>query len=472
MPAVANNQFFDDTNRTRLEQQLHANGRRLTAREIELLRLRAGIADGHYHSCTQLARRYDITLTRVRQIEKRALKKLEQLPFLGPPGGHDPLTEEPAALRDTDLDPERPGVIGEVIPLISPGTALTPAQARTVLLARLTRTGDRLRKLMASWLATTESPHTRAAYLRDVSQYFDYCIEHDMDPLAVRIQDFNGYREYLAQYTKPDGAPYALSTRARKIAVISSFYRHMVDVDAMDRSPVTSRFQHKNDPPDKALTVEETLAVFADAETGHQTLGPLCAALVVELLFTMGLRVTEVCNLEIDQLAWVERGGRRTRGITFIGKRNKKHHRGIPPELDESRLVPYLAQRPRPASGKDALALLLTLDGRRLNRKQIYKLVQRVYCRGQIDRKVTPHWGRHTFKVRAEEQGRTLEQIQLALGHESIVTTQRYSRARLSIANDPSHSVAVLYAARGQSPTAAPSPHPQGGNHDQNYRSA
>lgn len=469
MPALSNNQFFDDTVRAHLDLRLRANGRRLTDREVELLRLRAGLADDHFHTCPALAERYGISLTRVRQIEKRALEKLDDQPDLGPPG-HDLFGGEPTALGDVDLEPERPGVIGQLVPLATFGAGLTPAQARTVLLAREARTGDRLRDLMASWLATTESPHTRAAYLRDISQYFDFCVQHDCDPLAVRIQDFTRYREHLAQFVKPNGLPYARSTRVRKIAVISSFYRHMVTVDAMDRSPVTHRFSDKGDPPDKALTVEETRALFTDAETGHQTLGARCASLVVELLFTMGLRVSEVCNLDIDKLHWVENAGRRYRSITFIAKGDKKRTRSIPAQVDTNRLIPYLAQRPRPADGKDALALLLTLDGRRLTRKQIYKLVRRAHVRGLIERDVSPHWGRHTFKVRAVEAGLPLEQVQVALGHESIVTTQRYGQARLSVVNDPSHFVAAgLYAARNQESHTPSPPHTPWGETDDPY---
>lgn len=474
MPAPAKSRFCeDDDARHQLQEHLRVRGHLLNDRERDILRGRAALGDdGLLHTYAELARRHSVSAARIREIEKLALAKLERGLAVAPEPG--------AALNDTDLDPERPGVVGELIPLVGPGAALTLAQARTVLLSRYARTGDRLRQLLASWMATKDSPNTRAAYLRDVSQYFDFCIERDLDPLTVRIQDFALYREHLARHTKRDDSPYALSTRQRKIATISSFYRYLADVDAVDRSPVTSaaRFNQKPDPPDKSLTTEETVLLIEDAESGHSTLGSPCAALVVELLFTMGLRVSEVCSLDIDRLTHTKRDGTMYRGISFIGKGNKKHHRGIPEQLYATRIAPYLQQRPKPSAPDADLALLVTLDGKRVDRKQIYRLVRRAHERGLIYHKISPHWGRHTFTIRALEAGYTLEQCQRALGHSSIVTTQSYVRARNNVVNDPSHVVAtVLYNIRNNRATAPDTQHEPdtqtgGASHDHARRSA
>jgi integrase/recombinase XerC len=450
MPALAKSRFCDDEQaRLQLQDRLRSHGHVLDDRERDILRGRAALGeDGRIHTVAELAAKHNVSTVRVRQIEKIALGKLERKLAVVP--HHDP------GLSETDLEPERPGVIGELITLHRPG-ALTPAQARAELLSRYTRTGDRLRQLLASWLATVDSPNTRAAYLWDVGQYFDFCIARDLDPLGVRIQDFNLYREHLARHLKRDGTPYALSTRQRKIASCSSFYRYLTDVEAVDRTPVTSaaRFNQKTDPPDQSLTTEETLILIADAETGHPTLGAPCAVLIVELLFAMGLRVSELCGLNIDQITYTQRDGNPYRGIRFVGKGNKVHHRAIPEELYARRVVPYLAGRPQAVDSDSALALLVGLDGKRIKRKQVYRLIRRAHDRGLIQRRVSPHWGRHTFTWRALEAGYTLEAVQRALGHASVVTTQGYVRARNNVVNDPSHVVATtIYAVRHRTSAA------------------
>lgn len=465
MPAHAKNQFFDEDHRTRLINDLRIHGHRLDNRERDILRLRAALQDGHHHTYQELGERYDLTANRIRQIEKAALTKLHA-PTV-------PDTVHTGGLTETDLTFEQTRVTGQIIPLLTPGAAPSPAQARAALLDLVTPTGDRLRQLLASWLATVESPHTREAYLRDISQYFDYCIERDLDPLTVRIQEFNLYREHLARLTQPSGKRYALSTRNRKVAAVSSFYHHLVDVEAVDRSPVTrkARFNHKPDPPDHALTVAETVILLDDAASGHRTIGGDCAALIVAFLFIMGLRVSEVTSLELDRLVEVKRNGKTMRTISFTVKGNKQHVRAIADEMYEDYVLPYLARRPQSASAEDSFALLLDVNGKRITRKRIYDLVRRTHHRGLISHKVSPHWGRHTFDLRAEEAGFTIEQRQRAHGHASIVTTQGYGRTRNNVLHDPSHAIAaVIHLSRTSQPEPDDIPSRQQGETSDEYR--
>lgn len=353
---------------------------------------------------------------------------------------------------DTTIDP-RPLVVDSHL-ADAGDTAhdvLLREHGRAVILAQHTRNGYRLDQLKASWLSTLDSPASQEAYLRDLHKYLDYCLDHDLDPLTLGIPEFNLYVTWLKVQTTRYGKPYSPATIVRKIDVVASFYNHLVDTDAVDRSPVRKkgRPRHKRRRVDKALTLVEADAVIQDSKTGHRTLGALCAELIVELDFTMGIRVSEICNLDLDQLSWVEENGRRYRGINFVGKGGDEHVRGIPAQLDERLLTPYLAQRPEPASLEHASALLLTLNGKRINRFQVNRLLERAHRRGVTTKKVTPHWGRHTFNRTAEEADFSLQERQRALGHSSAMTTQGYGDARNSIVGDPSHEIARrLYAAR------------------------
>jgi integrase/recombinase XerD len=455
MPAPAKNVFYDEANRDLLQQRLRANGRRLASRDVQVLLLRAGLADGRHHSYREIGEQFGVTDNRVRQIERAALATLAEQPDLGPysPAGPDSQDTATEALSTLGLDTEPQRVPGEVITLVTPGVPLTPTQARTLLFASTARTGDQLRQLLASWLATVESEHTRQAYLRDISEYFDFCIAHDLDPLTMRIQDFNVFTTWLRMQTSRVGRPYSAPTRSRKISAVSSFYQHLLAVEAVDRNPVTkpARPLYTRRAADKAITVEETIALIDDAARGSRTLGASAAALAIELLFTMGLRVTEVCNLDIDQLTWVDNDGRRYRQITFIGKGNREHIRGIPARLDAERLTPYLAVRPKPATVADGPALLLTKTGRRVTRHQVASLLRSAEKRGVVTRHVTPHSGRHTFNRRGIESSIAVEDRSSALGHASISTTQGYGQARNDVMSDPSHTIADrLHAARSR----------------------
>lgn len=445
----------DSANLALLRQRLDANGARLTPRQLLVLTARANLHGYGYRSFDEVGMLLGASRETVRRIERQALELLCTAPDLGPVGTEPADLPATTARRDTgplviEGTVATTNTLDQLDYLIARAETADPvataqAQARAALLECFARTGDRLRQLRASWLAPFESEATRKAYARDFDQFLDYCIEHDLDPLAVRIQEFNLFTTWLRMQTTRSGKPYAVSSRARKINALSSFYNHLVDTDAIDRNPVTKAahpsFTRRR--ASRVVTEEQTHGLIDDSLTGHRTLGPWCAALAIELLFTMGLRVSEVCNLDLDQLSWIVEDGKRYRQITFLGKGNKQHIRGIPAEVDELRLTPYLEHRPTPASLHDAPALLLTLDGKRVNRYQLNRLLERASSRLDLDRNVTPHFGRHTFNRRAEEAGVPIEDRQRALNHASVKTTQGYGEAENTVVNDPSHRVAA-----------------------------
>lgn len=452
------NPYADPVVREHLQARLDANGCRLDARQWQIVRMRAGLHDGHLYRFDELASLLHVTHNRVRQVHKAALATLATTPDLGP-------------------YPQAPAPALGIAPTGGPSAIVAVARGgdhdvvgrereRAALLAQVTRMGDRLGQLRASWLATLESGHTREAYSRDLNQFLDYCVEHDLDPLGMRVPQFNMFTTWLRLQTGNRGRPYSKRTRARKVAAISSFYHHLIEAEAVDRHPVSkkARPKIKRTPVDKVVSRDDTLALIRDAETGHRTLGPHCAALAVELLFTMGLRVTEVCDLDIDQLAQsIGSDGHAYWAITLTVKGGKEHIRAIPEDVVQRRLLPYLAQRPRPATVEDGPALLLTLAGRRLSRHQVAWLLSRPYRAGKLPRNVTPHFGRHTFNRRAEESGVRIEARSRALGHESIVTTQNYGQVADDIVNDPSHVVAATLYATGQPDDTIPH---EGPDHD------
>lgn len=444
MPAPAKNLFFDEGNRARLQERLQANGRRLTDREHEVLQLRSGLLDGHHHTFAEIGDRFGgLSANRIRQLERKALAALDAQPDLGPWAASPTSDESHGWLRRAAAAGDEP--VGQVIALITPGVPLSPMQARIAMVTRTTRTGDTLWTLIDSWL-TTMRKNTQIAYSHDVGQYIDYCIERDLDVLAVRIQDFRPYGAWLLRQTDTDGRLYSKATRKRKIDAVSSLYKFLAEVDAIDRSPVTSAARIKHRPPRrrKALTRAQVDAIRGDVATGHRTIGTRCALLALDLLFGMGLRVSEVCDLDLDQLTTVEDDdGRLVRGITFTVKGGEEQTRGIPDNIDHD-LQLYLAERPEPATVADATALLLDNRGRRLTRHQLLRLIQRAYDRGLIDKKATPHFARHTFNDRMIEARVAAENRQRALGHKSLVTTQNYGQEQNTITNDPAHAVALL----------------------------
>jgi site-specific recombinase XerD len=168
---------------------------------------------------------------------------------------------------------------------------------------------------------------------------------------------------------------------------------------------------------------------------------------VLELLYGCGLRVAELCGLDVED---VDVEGQRVR---VMGKGGKERvvpmgdfaAQAVVDYLREGR-VAYLpsveSREGRPASEADGSALFLNRRRRRLGSRDARALVDR-YVRAVLEgRKVSPHTLRHSFATHLLEGGADIRTVQDLLGHASLATTQRYthvSRGRLFEAYRRSH---------------------------------
>lgn len=320
------------------------------------------------------------------------------------------------------------------------------ASAATVL-AVTTRTGHSVAALISAWLASfADSTDTRAAYSRDLREYLGWCLQRRGDPLAARLPEVQMYAAALADAVNPGtGRPAAASTRARKIAAVSSWYTFLVRAGAIDANPARDvarpKYDRRHSPTATVTERQASTMLAASQASAHRTLGTAGSALAMVLLVDLGIRVSELCNANLDDLG--QRAGIRT--LTVRMKGGKVRTRPIPAQISPL-LDAYLVDRP--ADG-DHTALLVTRDGKRANRHQIYRLVQRTARQAGVaaPERITPHSMRHAFNTIARERGAALEDRRDALGHSSAAITQLYDHVALSLSRDPAHLVAAATAA-------------------------
>ena len=195
-------------------------------------------------------------------------------------------------------------------------------RAQTELLGSPTRTGHTLATLIASWLGSfAESADTRNAYSRDLRDYLDWCTHRGLDPLCVRLPEVQMYGAELAATPNPrTGRPPAASTRARKLAAVSSFYTYLVRAGAIDANPARDAARPRYDrrhSPTASVSAEQAGAMLAGSrDYRHRTLGPQAAALVMALLIDLGVRVSELCTADVSDLG--QREGMREIGRAHV----------------------------------------------------------------------------------------------------------------------------------------------------------
>ncbi|QGK69952.1 tyrosine-type recombinase/integrase [Allosaccharopolyspora coralli] len=314
--------------------------------------------------------------------------------------------------------------------------------SRTGTLAATASTGHSVGSLVAAWLGSfSESGHTRSAYSRDLGEYLDWCVRRGLDPLSVRLPEVQMYGAELAAATNPrTGKEFAASTRARKMAAVSSWYTFLVRAGATDANPARDAARPRYDrghSPTTSVTEGQAGAMLASAGgSEHRTLEPSAVALTLALLIDLGIRVSELCAAEVADLG--QRDGMRV--LTVRMKGGKVRTRPLPAPV-ASLVDAHLTERD---AGRDE-PLVTTRVGARISRHQVSRLVQRAAAQAGVEmpQTITPHSMRHTFNTIARQRGAALEDRRDALGHSSAAITQLYDHVALSLTGDPAHLVAA-----------------------------
>ncbi|HEY9668362.1 MAG TPA: tyrosine-type recombinase/integrase [Coleofasciculaceae cyanobacterium] len=142
--------------------------------------------------------------------------------------------------------------------------------------------------------------------------------------------------------------------------------------------------------------------------------------LIIKLLYTTGLRVSELTSLTWENLNERDNGGQ----LTVVGNGDKVRTVIIPSEL-WGELMNFKAN-----ASNNSPVFASRKGGGHLDRSQINRIVDAIAARAGINKKVSPHWLRHAHATHALENGADIGLVQQTLGHANVATTSRYLSAR------------------------------------------
>jgi integrase/recombinase XerD len=262
------------------------------------------------------------------------------------------------------------------------------------------------------------SANTTAAYQNDLNQFVKWLGEAgkpQADLTAVQKMDIVNYILAL----KEKG--YAEATVARKVASLKSFFHFLVSENRIPRDPtenLESPQVRKSLP--RFLNVSQVESLLAQPARYDSPEAKRDKAML-ELLYATGMRVTELVNLNIDDVNVAEAY------VRCMGKGSKE--RLIPVHqtaLDAIRAYVEGA-RPRLVRGGSEKALFVNHRGVRLTRQGFW-LILKTYGEGaNIGGQITPHTLRHSVATHLLRGGMPLRNVQELLGHASISTTEIYT---------------------------------------------
>ena len=258
------------------------------------------------------------------------------------------------------------------------------------------------------------SANTLDAYLRDVDKLLCYLALEQVDVLDVKLEDL----EHFAAFISDLGiGPRSL---ARILSGVRQFYRFLV-VDGYLEVDPTELLESPKQPdhlPEVLSTAEVDLleqAIDLTKWEGHRNRA------IIEVLFSCGLRVSELTNLKLSNLYVDEQY------IRVMGKGAKERLVPISPRaLDE--LSYWFADRNvmKIKPGEEDY-VFLNRRGHHLTRTMILIMIKRYALEAGIKKTISPHTLRHSFATSLLEGGADLRAIQAMLGHESIGTTEIYT---------------------------------------------
>jgi integrase/recombinase XerC len=277
------------------------------------------------------------------------------------------------------------------------------------------------------------SAHTRRAYLGDLRSLFAFLDGRGigLDGLSLPL-----LRSWLAAAA---AAGAARTTLARRTSAVKAFTtwaarRGLLVLDPAARLQVPKA--HRTLPA--VLRQDQALQAMAAAKSGAEQGDPLALRdrLIVEMLYATGIRVSELCGLDIDDV------DTRYRLVRVLGKGNKQ--RTVPfgvPAADALRS--WLTEgRPALVTPESGPALLLGTRGRRLDVRQARTVVHQTVAAVNGAPDIGPHGLRHSAATHLVEGGADLRVVQELLGHSSLATTQLYTHvavSRLRAVHDQAH---------------------------------
>ncbi|GAB6959566.1 site-specific tyrosine recombinase XerD [Prevotella aurantiaca JCM 15754] len=258
------------------------------------------------------------------------------------------------------------------------------------------------------------SPNTLDAYIRDLEKLLNFLAGEKKTPQEAKLEDIENFAATVCD----------LGIGARSLARILSgvrqFYRFLV-LDGYMESDPTELLESPKQPqhlPEVLSTVEVDMlerAIDLSKWEGHRNRA------IIEVLFSCGLRVSELTHLKLSNLY------REEEFIRVMGKGSKERLVPISPKALKELDFWFADRNQMKIKEGEEDYVFLNRRGAHLTRTMILIMIKNYAREAGIKKTISPHTLRHSFATALLEGGANLRSIQAMLGHESIGTTEIYT---------------------------------------------
>ena len=261
------------------------------------------------------------------------------------------------------------------------------------------------------------SQHTVDSYELDLSDFVKFLADENGTLPPIEDVDHLTIRSYLANLQERH---LARSTVVRRLSSLRSFYKYLCRHGYLDTDPTSALSSPKIQKRLPEFLEISEVELLLSAPDRNDIIG-LRDQAILELLYTTGMRVSELLSLNLPDIDMVN-------AIVKVRGKGKKE-RIIPiggPAM--SALNEYIKRRDELAGDKSIQAIFLSERGNRIpDSKSIGRRITKYAQSVGIKKKITPHTFRHTFATHLLNAGADLRSVQELLGHTNLSTTQIYT---------------------------------------------
>ena len=283
----------------------------------------------------------------------------------------------------------------------------------------------------------TGSKATEDSYYRDINRFITYLEKQN-------INDFNSVGKFESldyvdtlRSGKITRGKISNATYSRNLSALRTFYRYLIGVHKADHNPFMNfkKIHREKHLPD-VLTFEQVITILNTFDLNDEK--DLRDRCIIETMYACGLRVSELCDLKLNDVDFKELN------VRVIGKGNKERTVPFYPNL-KNNLLRYIEVYRNRYVKQDCDTLFISSRGEKVSPRSVQILLDKTKIRANLPINLHPHMLRHSFATHLLDNGMDLRSVQELLGHEHLSTTQLYThltydRLRKTVDNAHPHS--------------------------------
>ena len=289
-----------------------------------------------------------------------------------------------------------------------------------------------------------KSYNTIRSYKRDLLQFAEYLFEYEKiyDFEQIEMMTFRSFIMFLnsperkknksdkkdVMGRKKEIKPVSKRSINRKISALRTFFKYLQEIKVVKTNKVIYINMPKFEKELPDVINRDELQKLRNVIDTSKILG-LRDRLIIELLYSSGLRSVELINLS-EYIVDIEE-----REIRVIGKGGKERFTFFS-ETAKKWLIKYIAEKQKQYKNYTPDAIIVNSKGRKLTTRSLRRLISGHAKNAGIEKEITPHVFRHSFAVELLNKGIDMEYLQELLGHSSLSTTQMYTHVNKNLLRD------------------------------------